>query len=100
VVEAHERKDFSRKGLSRYRQLLEESFVLKDLKTFRHAPHMLHIDRIYETYPELVCSMMSEIYRISGKPKPSISKLVFREVMEKVGFKNVLSDVLTAWRSL
>ena len=100
VVEAHERKDFSKKGLSHYRALLDESFVLKDLKTFRHAPHMLHIDRIYEDYPELVCSMMAGIYGISGKPKQSISKLVFREVVEKVGIKNVLSDVLTAWRAL
>ena len=64
MIEAHEYNDFSRKGLGRYRKLLEESFVMKDLKTFRHAPHMLHIDRIYETYPELVCSMMEDIYGI------------------------------------
>ena len=57
---------------------------------------MLHIDRIYNEYPELVCSMMEHIYRIDGTPKMSIPKLVLREVKEKVGLKNAISDVLTA----
>ena len=100
VVEAHERKDFSRKTLHRYKERLDLSWVMKDLKGFRNAPKMLHIDRIYNEYPELVCSMMEHIYRIDGTPKTSISKLVMREVKEKVGLKNALSDIFTAWRAL
>jgi len=100
VIDAHERKDFSRKTLKRYKDRLDLSWVMKDLKGFRNAPKMLHIDRIYNEYPELVCSMMEHIYRIDGTPKMSIPKLVLREAREKVGLKNVLSDLFTAWRAL
>jgi electron transfer flavoprotein-quinone oxidoreductase len=100
VAEAHEQKDFSTKTLKRYKDRLDISWVMQDLKGFRNAPKMLHIDRIYNEYPELVCSMMEHIYRIDGTPKTSISKLVMREVREKIGFRNVISDVLAAWRAL
>jgi electron transfer flavoprotein-quinone oxidoreductase len=73
---------------------------MKDLKAFRHAPKMLHIDRIYDTYPDLVCSMMEHIYRIDGTPKTSIPKLILREVQQKVGLKNAVADLMTAWRAL
>ncbi len=100
AIEAHERGDFSRKALKRYKERLDLSWVMKDLKGFRNAPKMLHIDRIYNEYPELVCSMMEHIYRIDGTPKVSIPKLIMREAKEKVGLKNVVSDLLTAWRAL
>jgi len=100
VIEAHEESDFSRKTLKRYKQRLDLSWVMKDLKGFKNAPKMLHIDRIYNEYPELVCSMMEHIYRIDGTPKVSIPKLIMREVKERVGMKNAFSDLLTAWRAL
>jgi electron transfer flavoprotein-quinone oxidoreductase len=100
VIEAHERNDFSRKTLKRYKERLDLSWVMKDLKGFRNAPKMLHIDRIYNEYPDLVCSMMEHIYRIDGSPKTSIPKLILREVKSKVGLKNAVADALTAWRAL
>ncbi|HEX9079560.1 MAG TPA: FAD-dependent oxidoreductase, partial [Desulfuromonadaceae bacterium] len=100
VVEAHERNDFSTRTLDRYRQRLDVSWVMKDLKGFRNAPRMLHIDRIYNEYPDLVCSMMEHIYRIDGTPKTSIPKLILGEVKEKIGLRHAVSDLLTAWRAL
>jgi len=100
VVEAHERNDFTTKTLDRYRQRLNFSWVMKDLKGFRNAPKMLHIDRIYNEYPDLVCSMMEHVYRIDGTPKTSIPKLILREVKEKIGIRHAVSDLLTAWRAL
>lgn len=100
VIDAHETKDFSVKTLKRYKERLNRSWVMQDLKGFRNAPHMLHIDRIYNEYPDLVCSMMEHIYRIDGTPKTSIPKLILREVKEKVGLKNAIADALTAWRAL
>jgi electron transfer flavoprotein-quinone oxidoreductase len=100
AVEAHERKDFSKKTLNRYKERLDFSWVMKDLKSFRNAPKMLHIDRIYNEYPDLVCSMMEHLYRIDGTPKTGITKLVLREIRKKVGLKNVISDAVTAWRAL
>jgi electron transfer flavoprotein-quinone oxidoreductase len=100
VVAAHRTGDFSRRGLETYRRLMEESYVLKDLKLYRKAPHMLHNDRIYNEYPEMVCSLMEQIYRIDGAPKENISKLFLKAAREKVGLGNLLSDAFGAWRAL
>jgi electron transfer flavoprotein-quinone oxidoreductase len=61
---------------------------------------MLHNDRIYSQYPDLICSVMDEIYRIDGKPKDTMTKLLLSKVKEKVGLKNMLADVYSGWRAL
>lgn len=100
VLAAHQAADFSRKGLAHYKKLLEESYVIKDLKLYRKAPHMLHNNRIYKEYPELMCSFMEDIYRIDGAPKANLTKLFLKSAKEKVGLGNLLADGFSAWRSL
>lgn len=100
VIEAHKRGNFSRKGLSIYQKILDESYVMKDLKLYRNAPHMLHNDRIYREYPELVCSVMESLYRIEGAPKENLSKVFLKVAAEKVGLKNLAADGFSAWRAL
>ena len=100
VVAAHETGDFSRRGLHEYRRLMNDSYVIKDLKLYRKAPHMLHNDRIYNEYPELVCSVMEQIYRIEGAPKSNLSKLFLKTAREKVGLANLAADAFSAWRAL
>jgi len=100
VIAAHQNNDFSKRGLSVYKKLLEESYVIKDLKLFRNAPHMLHNNRIYQEYPELMCDFMENIYRINGTPKNNVTKLFLKSAMKKVGLGNLLADGFSAWRSL
>jgi electron transfer flavoprotein-quinone oxidoreductase len=100
VIAAHQNNDFSKRGLSVYKKLLKESYVIKDLKLFRKAPHMLHNNRIYQEYPELMCDFMENIYRINGTPKNNVTKLFLKSAMKKVGLANLLADGFSAWRSL
>ena len=100
TIEAHRQRNFSKSGLKTYRALLEQSYVLKDLKMYRRTPQMLHNDRIYTQYPELVCGLMDEIYRIDGQPKETMTKLLLRKTKETIGLKNLLADVYSGWRAL
>ena len=100
VIAAHQNNDFSKRGLAVYKKLLEESYVIKDLKLYRKAPHMLHNNRIYQEYPELMCSFMENIYKIEGAPKANLTKLFLKSAKEKVGLGNLLADGFSAWRSL
>jgi electron transfer flavoprotein-quinone oxidoreductase len=100
VIAAHQNNDFSKRGLAAYKKLLEESYVIKDLKLYRKAPHMLHNNRIYQEYPELMCSFMENIYKIEGAPKANLTKLFLKSAKEKVGLGNLLADGFSAWRSL
>jgi len=100
VVEAAQEGDFRRGTLDRYRRKLEESFVLKDLKTYRKAPKMLHIDRLYEVYPEVLCSFFDRVYRIDGVAKEKLPKLFLKKAKEKMTTRELLSDAYTAWRAV
>jgi electron transfer flavoprotein-quinone oxidoreductase len=100
VIAAHQASDFSRSGLGVYKKLLEESYVIKDLKQARNAPHMLHNNRIYQEYPEMMCSFMENIYKIDGAPKANVTKMFLKSAREKVGLGNLLADGFSAWRSL
>jgi electron transfer flavoprotein-quinone oxidoreductase len=100
VLEAREANDYSARALKGYEQRLKGSFVLKDLKTFRHAPKMLHIDRLYDEYPEILCDVMERVYRIDGSPKESVSKLFLRMAKDKVGTGTLARDAWTAWRAV
>src|SRR6266699_3222315 len=66
--EAHANQDFSAESMARYRKQLESSFVLKDLKNFRHAPAFVNNERLQNVYPELLCETMENIFRSGGKP--------------------------------
>lgn len=100
VIQAHQNKDFSSAGLGCYKTLLEDSYVLKDLKLYKRTPKLLHNNRIYSDYPDLVCSMMDQIYRINGKPKKSLTKVFLDKAKEKIGLQNLAKDVYGGWRAL
>jgi len=100
AIEAAQEGDFRRGALDRYRRKLEESFVLKDLKTYRKAPKMLHIDRLYEAYPEVLCAFFDRVYRIDGAPKEKLPKLFLRKAGEKMTKRDLLADAFTAWRAV
>ena len=61
---------------------------------------MLHNNRIYQEYAEMMCSFMENIYRIEGAPKANVTKLFLKSAKEKVGLRNLLADGLSAWRAL
>ena len=80
IVRAKEKGDFSRASLSYYQELLRDSFVLKDLETFKHMPHFLHNPRLFGLYPEAFCSLLEELMWIPDGPKEKISATAWREI--------------------
>lgn len=71
-LKARETGRFDADILKHYQDLLEESFVLKDFRNFRNAPHVLENPRLFNYYPELLGSIMREIYTVPAGPKENI----------------------------
>jgi len=67
--------DTSAAGLAGYRQALEQSFVLKDHKKLRAAPHLILGDRMQHQYPEMVANVVERMFRIDNPaPKPGLRR--------------------------
>ena len=100
AIEAFEKGDFSEKRLAGYDARLKESFVLRDMRTFEGAGDLMHNDRLFSVYPNLVGAALEEIYRSDGKPKRSMGKVAWDTARERVPLKHLISDVLKGGGSL
>jgi electron transfer flavoprotein-quinone oxidoreductase len=72
AIQAKEKGDFSAETLAVYRTLLEESFVMKDFKTFQETPDVLRNPRIFSRYPEMMGGILRDLYAVGDGPKEAI----------------------------
>ena len=100
VIRAREQGDFTAPALMHYETLLKSRFVLKDLNTFRHAPHFLENRRIYNEYPELACGLMRSIFHSDGKPRENTFATVMKSLKGKVSIWQMISDAMKARKAL
>ena len=99
VAEAKKAGNFGAQQLQSYEAALEESFVLRDLKRFRHASKVTGNPRMFTTYPEMVMDILHGLYNITGEQqKPSA---IVRKVMKKhVSIATLAKDALTGRRAM
>jgi len=101
ILEAKAKNDFSAQGLSVYQQKMENSFVMKDMKTYAGAPHFMKFPRMYEAYPEMLTNIFASIYRQEAQPKDHVLSDVLKGLKEsKVSKMDLLKDAWTGARSL
>jgi len=100
VLDAFDSGDFSARQLARYEDRLKGSFILRDMKTFEKAVDMMHMERLFSVYPELIGTIMEQMYRSDGKPRKSMGRLGWDAVREAVPVKHLISDLMKGGRSL
>jgi electron transfer flavoprotein-quinone oxidoreductase len=72
VVKAKAAGRFDAATLSAYQNLLEESFVLHDFKTFQETPRVLSNPHLFGHYPELAGNILRDLYSVPAGPKVPI----------------------------
>ncbi|MCI4677141.1 FAD-binding protein [Rhodoblastus acidophilus] len=97
------REPMTAANLSLYKKMLEESFVLKDLKKYKDMPELLHTQaqNLFLTYPQLVSRAMENFVRVDGKPKIDKEKDTFTRFRKARGTFGLLGDAFRlarAWR--
>jgi electron transfer flavoprotein-quinone oxidoreductase len=92
--------DTSAAGLAGYRAALEDSFVLRDLRTLRRFPHFMeHTPRMFRDYPDLARDVMRELFLVDGTPMRRPSKAIPR-IVRRTGYLNVAKDLVKGVRAL
>ena len=100
AVKAMEAHDYSAAMLALYKKQLDESFVMKDMKKFNKSVDMMHIDRLYKNYPQVLSDIMEKIYRVDGTPRTGLLRLARREALKEIGLKDVITDGIRIGRAL
>jgi electron transfer flavoprotein-quinone oxidoreductase len=100
IIRAKERGDFSANSLFYYKQLLEKSFVLRDLKKFRRLPKFFQTERIYKEYPAWICGVFQNLFSIDGKPRKKALQILLKEKPKKLTYLRGVVDLFKGMRDL
>jgi electron transfer flavoprotein-quinone oxidoreductase len=100
IIEAKERGDFSAVSLSRYRELLDDSVVLKDLYKIRNVTDFAHARPwLFTDYPHLLSEIAHEYLTVDGVPIKEKQRKMLRMLMT-LPKKQLLADAAGALRAL
>ena len=100
AIEAIEAGDYSTRMLSRYKKKLDNSFIMKDMKTFKNAVGMMHMERLFQTYPQVLANILEKLYRVEGTPRSKLLRLARKEALKEVGLKDLITDGIKIGRAL
>lgn len=101
IMEALDKGDFTRNGLSGYTSRLHDSYIMKDMKKYKNWGEFL------ETHPEIFSSLpawMSEAARemitVDGVPKKNKQKILWDNLHSRISVLRLLDIFLQGWRSV
>jgi electron transfer flavoprotein-quinone oxidoreductase len=100
AVEAVRAKQTNSAFLSRYRDQLASSFVLRQLKSYRKYPKVFANPRLYARYPEIITSLLHRAYFVDGSDKPHLRALLRESYRGKASLISLGRDMLQAMRTL
>lgn len=98
--EALEKGDVSKNSLQSYKEKLKP-IVLNDLETMKNShDYIAHTKYMFKTYPELITSIMKNIYSVDGSPTQKAMGLVKKSIPKKISYLDIIKDIIKAGRSL
>ena len=94
AIEALEKDDFSANTLSLYKKKLDESYVMKDLKSYKDVAHFAeknsHI--MMGFYPKKINEFFENFVAVDGVPKAKKYKAFFGDSLKERSIPSLISD--------
>jgi len=101
AISAHAQGDFSARSLKGYREALEQSFVLKDLKQYRRMTDFLDgSPHFMGTYSNFVNDAAERYFSAHDRPKKEMEKEIIGLLRSRRGFFGVAQDLFKLARGM
>ncbi len=100
VLAAKEAGDFSEAQLSGYQTALENSYIMKDMKQFQDAVHLMHEPAMASAVPNLICDFGRGYFTVDSKPSEKASTLMRAAIKRNAGYWDLIKLGTRAIRSL
>jgi electron transfer flavoprotein-quinone oxidoreductase len=99
AIEAKKRNDFSSRTLVSYRERLEESFVMKDLRKYKDVPKLFSANQQFFTlYPEVANELAYMWHVVDDETKETHLKEMKSTLFKRRSRLNLLKDAYHLWR--
>jgi electron transfer flavoprotein-quinone oxidoreductase len=79
IKKAKEKNDFSASSLAYYDSLLNNSFIIKEMNTFKNSLHMLENERLFTKYPQAISNLFEKVMWVDEKPKEGLYQTLWEE---------------------
>lgn len=99
ALEALEKGDFTTRQLGKYQKRLNRSYVMRNLKAFRHVPCLLTNPRFYRAYPEAATAIMEGLFRADETGHRKLYGLLRQHLLKRVGGWHALKDAFSVIRA-
>lgn len=95
IIRAKEKGDFSEKTLSYYKDLLDDSFIMRDLETYKGFPTLLSRREIFEDMPDMVNDIAEHAFTVDGQPGPGLLMYSMNSIAERTSASNLVEIMTT-----
>ncbi|HJV26142.1 MAG TPA: FAD-dependent oxidoreductase [Aromatoleum sp.] len=93
-------KECSARNLKVYRQRLDASFVMKDLKKYRKMPEIFHKSpQFFTTYPELLNRAAHTLVKVDGIDKKTKEREIRGSFLAARSLTGLFGDAFKLWRA-
>ncbi|MGI6217141.1 MAG: FAD-dependent oxidoreductase [Coriobacteriales bacterium] len=93
-------EDVSAKGLSTYKTMMENSFVIQDLQKFRGWPStMENWNQMFTDYPKMARELLNSMFVVDGRPQQHLKDRM-KPIIKRRGLHNLYKQAKGALKSL
>lgn len=100
VIKALDAGDTSKAGLADYKTMLDNSFIMRDMKMYAKAPEFLETSpMMFCGVPELIRDIMTPLFKTDGEPHKHVMQLAMGPA-KKLGLVKLAKFAMKAVKSL
>ena len=100
VIKALDAGDTSKAGLADYKTMLDNSFIMRDMKMYAKAPEFLETSpMMFRGVPELIRDIMTPLFKTDGEPRKHVMQLAMGPA-KKLGLVKLAKFAMKAVKSL
>ena len=101
ALEAHSRGDFSERVMSRYKDRLEERFILQDLRQYRGFAKFLETHpQFMDVYPNFINDALGQFFTAYGKPKKELFRNMLKALSDRRSLLRATGDIIAMTRAV
>lgn len=100
VIKAKGREDFSAASLSCYKQMLDESFIMKLMKQYQNLPGLLEDHIIFNDVPKMADEFAGMVYKVDGSAPVALPMIALTVLANNGGLNGLFGLGKKAWEAM
>jgi len=99
ILKAHSEGSYRKENLMLYQKLLEESFIMKELRRHRGISKILRSSGIFTEYPEILIDVAGKLFQIQDS-SPTLMQALRESIRGKTSLVKILWDMFKVVRAI